>query len=70
MTATNNVLAWYTTNSGGTYNKVQQSATSISGSGFSVTAQAENNKGYKGTAAHSVQYTTRGSWICGTTVEY
>lgn len=70
LTVTNNVLAWYTTSSGGTYNKKQESATSIPTSGYSVTAQAGNSNGYKGTAAHSVEYTTRGSWICGTTVEY
>lgn len=70
LTVTNNVLAWYSTSSGGTYNKNQQSASTIPPEGYSVSAQSGNANGYKGTAAHYVEYTRRGTWQCGTTVEY
>lgn len=70
LDVTNNVLAWYTTTSGGTYAKNQESAEEIPADGYVVTAQSANANGYKGTAVHNIVYDSRGTWICGTTIEY
>ena len=70
LTAYTYVVAWYSNTSGGQTSSNEGTTTSISDSGFKVTATAGNRNAYKGTAGHSVEFTTRGSWICGTTYNF
>lgn len=70
LTAFIRTYAWYTTSDGSEILTNENTANSIGPTGFVVSAKSGNAYGYKGTAAHKVDYTTRGSWVCGTMVQY
>lgn len=70
LTAMIRTYAWYVASAGSQTISNEKNADTISPSGFTVSVLSGNAYGYQGTAAHNVDYDTRGSWRCGTMVEY